>query len=65
MKILVNGAWHETASSNVAAVLRELNYGDSLVATAVNGIFVPVAARVGTPLGEGDRLEVVAPMQGG
>jgi sulfur carrier protein len=35
------------------------------VATAVNGEFVAAAARVRTPLSEGDRVEVLAPMQGG
>ena len=35
------------------------------IATALNGRFVPAPARPGTPLTEGDRIEVVAPMQGG
>ena len=40
-------------------------YGGSAVATAVNGAFVPVAARHGQRLGHGDRVEVLAPRQGG
>jgi sulfur carrier protein len=31
----------------------------------VNGRFVPAPARAATALNDGDKLEVVAPMQGG
>ena len=65
MKILVNGAWRETAAVDVAAALNELGYGESVVATALNGEFVPTGSRTGVRLTEGDRLEVLAPMQGG
>jgi len=65
MKILVNGAWRETVAADVAAALEELGYGETVVATAVNGEFVPARARPATPLAGGDRLEVLAPMQGG
>jgi sulfur carrier protein len=65
MKILVNGSWRETSVAPLAAVLEELGYGGSIVSTAVNGEFVAVDARARTALAEGDRLEVLAPMQGG
>jgi sulfur carrier protein len=65
MKILVNGAWRDTSAADLATVLRELGYGDSVVATAVNGEFVPATSRTDARLTEGDRLEVLAPMQGG
>ncbi|MBV8445241.1 MAG: sulfur carrier protein ThiS [Candidatus Dormibacteraeota bacterium] len=65
MRILVNGAWRETAGGELAAVLRELGYGDAVVATALNGEFVAAAVRAHTPIVEGDRIEVLAPMQGG
>lgn len=65
MKILVNGAWLDTGAGDVAAALHELGYGDSVVATALNGEFVPTGSRTGALLAEGDRLEVLAPMQGG
>jgi sulfur carrier protein len=65
MKILVNGALRDTAAVDVAAALSELGYGEAVVATALNGEFVPAGARPGARLTEGDRLEVVAPMQGG
>jgi len=65
MKILVNGDWRETAARELAATLEELGYGNRIVSTAVNGEFVAAEARVGTALTEGDRIEVLAPMQGG
>jgi sulfur carrier protein len=65
MKILVNGDWRETVTAQLGALLEELGYGDSVVTTAVNGEFVAVSARTRTPLSDGDRLEVLAPMQGG
>jgi len=65
MKILVNGAWRELRAGELAGVLEELGYGDSAVSTAVNGEFVPCGARPATALAEGDRVEVLAPMQGG
>lgn len=65
MKILVNGAWRDTLAHELSAVLEELGYGGSVVTTALNGEFVAAAARPRTRLSEGDRLEVLAPMQGG
>jgi sulfur carrier protein len=65
MKILVNGAWRETGAVDLAAALQDLGYGEAVVATAVNGEFVPAGARPGARLAEGDRVEVLAPMQGG
>jgi sulfur carrier protein len=65
MKILVNGAWRETRAQELPAVLEELGYGGSVVTTAVNDEFVAVGARPRKHLVEGDRLEVLAPMQGG
>jgi len=65
VRILVNGAWRESAGGELAEVLAELGYGDAVVATAVNGEFVAAAARAATPVADGDRIEVLAPMQGG
>jgi sulfur carrier protein len=65
MKILVNGAWHDTVASDLASALKELGYGSAVVATALNGEFVPSGSRQSARLAEGDRLEVLAPMQGG
>ena len=65
MKITLNGEATEVAAADLAAALEELGYGGAKVATAVNEDFVPVAARAATRLAEGDRIEVVAPRQGG
>jgi len=65
MRILVNGAWRETAAAELAAALEELGYGGAVVTTALNGEFVAAPARGGTSLADGDRVEVLAPMQGG
>ena len=65
MKILVNGAWRDTGAADLASALKELGYGDAVVATALNGEFVPADSRLRTPLADGDRVEVLAPMQGG
>ena len=65
MRIQVNGAWRDTGAEQLAAALEDLGYGDSIVTTALNGEFVAVGARARTALREGDRLEVLAPMQGG
>ena len=65
MRILVNGASREIRAADLAAALDELGYGGAVIATAVNGEFVPVPERPGARLADGDRVEVLAPMQGG
>jgi sulfur carrier protein len=65
MKILVNGAWRETQHAGLARALEELGYRGSVVSTAVNGEFIATSQREHTVLAEGDRVEVLAPMQGG
>ncbi|KZY30426.1 thiamine biosynthesis protein ThiS [Roseovarius sp. HI0049] len=65
MKITVNGAPAEVTATTLSEALHELGYAQARVATAVNEQFVPGAARTGTALSEGDRLEILAPRQGG
>lgn len=65
MRILVNGASHEIGAADLSAALDELGYRGAVIATAVNGEFVPAADRQASRLAEGDRIEVLAPMQGG
>ncbi len=64
MTILVNGETQPVAS-DVAALLRRMGLADAVVATALNGRFVAAGARSATPLQPGDRVEILAPMQGG
>lgn len=65
MQIMLNGTPTEVQADTLAAVLDELGYGDAKVATAVNESFVPAAMRGETALAPGDRIEIVAPRQGG
>jgi sulfur carrier protein len=65
MKIVLNGEPREVRAPALDAALDELGFGRATVATAVNGRFVPAPARAATVLAEGDRLEVLAPRQGG
>ena len=65
MKIVVNGEIFEAQSSDLNALLNELDYEPALVATAVNETFVRAKERSATPLREGDRVEILTPRQGG
>lgn len=65
MKIMVNGAPKVVSVQRLSEVLVELGYSGPALATALNGIFVATAARAETVLNDNDRLEVLAPMQGG
>ena len=65
MKIIVNGAERELAVTTLADALEALEYADAVVATALNGSFVAARARAATQLAEGDKIEIVAPRQGG
>lgn len=65
MRIDLNGTPQSVSGGTLALVLDELGYGGKALATALNGAFVPASARARTLLQDGDRLEVLAPMQGG
>lgn len=65
MRISVNGKAREVDAATLAALLLELDYGDAIVATALNQTFVRAIDRAGTPLIEGDAVEIVSPRQGG
>ena len=65
MNLIVNGQRLEADAADLAALLHELDYSDRLVATAINGEFVPKDERAGTHLNEGDKIEILAPMKGG
>lgn len=65
MKIIVNGTPHDSTVGTLAELLIELGKGDAKVATSVNEAFVPKMLRSGQALKDGDRVEIVAPRQGG
>ncbi|NQY59209.1 sulfur carrier protein ThiS [Cognatishimia sp.] len=65
MKLIVNGDAQEVAAATLAEALDVLGYGKAKVATAVNEDFVPAGLRAVHVLQDGDRVEIVAPRQGG
>ena len=65
MRIEVNGEARDLTATTLAQALIDLGWGEAKVATALNGEFVPAAARATQPRRDGDRIEVLAPMQGG
>ena len=64
MNILLNGTPVQTDIRVLAAFL-DHHFSALKVAVAINGAFVPRNLFVSTPIQEGDRLEVLTPMQGG
>lgn len=65
MNIVVNAERHRVEGETLAQILEELGFTNPAVATAVNGSFVPRPQRPEMRLRDGDRVEVLAPMQGG
>ena len=65
MQIELNGAAHMTNASTLLELLQQLELADAVVATALNGQFVPLDKRDDAQLKTGDRVEVLSPMQGG
>jgi sulfur carrier protein len=65
MRLVVNGESQEVPAATLADALQSLDLAEAKVATALNGEFVPARARASTPVKDGDRIEIVAPRQGG
>lgn len=65
MRISLNGEGREVDARTLAEAMTALDFAGAVVATAVNGQFVPASMRHDYQLREGDEIEVVAPMQGG
>ena len=65
MHLLVNGIARDVRATTLSQALDALGYRQAIVATALNGRFVPADRRHATALAEGDALEILAPMQGG
>ncbi len=65
MRLVVNGCDKDLPAADLAALLEAMELAQAKVATALNGEFVPARARAATRLNEGDRVEIVAPRQGG
>jgi sulfur carrier protein len=65
MRLVVNGEPQEVPAATLADALQSLDLAEAKVATALNGEFVPARSRASTPVKDGDRIEIVAPRQGG
>jgi len=65
LKIIVNGDAQETEAQTLSELCATLGYGEMKVATALNGEFVPAPRRDEIRLESEDRIEIVAPRQGG
>lgn len=63
--LVVNGETVASAAHTLGDLVEELGYGERRIATAVNGTFVAGSERAATMLADGDRIEIVAPRQGG
>jgi sulfur carrier protein len=63
--IILNGEPVRTGARTLADLVAGQGFAATAVATAVNGAFVPREARAATLLAAGDRVEIVAPRQGG
>ena len=66
MIIEINGVKKELAAArSLAEAIQHWGYADAPIAVAHNDEFVPRSRYAAIPLQDGDRLEIVAPMQGG
>lgn len=65
MTYIVNGETVESVAATLADLLSALEYEGEWLATAVNGELVHREDRPACRLSDGDRIEVLSPMQGG
>lgn len=65
MKLIVNGEVQALEAATLAELLAVLEYEGDWLATAVNGDLVHREDRVDRRLEDGDRIEILSPMQGG
>ncbi len=65
MRLFLNGEPVEGAAGTLADFVIAQELDPAIVATAVNGDFVPRTEREGVLLKDGDSVEVFSPRQGG
>jgi sulfur carrier protein len=65
IELVVNGRKTDSEARTLAALVAERGLANAVVATAVNGQFVPQAQRATTGLSRGDSIEIVSARQGG
>ncbi|AWM27871.1 sulfur carrier protein ThiS [Sinorhizobium fredii] len=65
MTYIVNGEALESGATTLSDLLLALEYEGEWLATALNGELVHRQDRDACRLSEGDRIEILSPMQGG
>ena len=65
MNVMINGKSEEITELTLAALCKRYLDHPHVIATAVNGEFVPVNDRPERTLKEGDKIEILSPRQGG
>ncbi|SON56271.1 sulfur carrier protein ThiS [Hartmannibacter diazotrophicus] len=65
MRILLNGDAVDFEAATLADFVEMQEFDPDIVATAVNGEFVPRLERAEMLLADGDQVEVFSPRQGG
>ena len=65
MRIILNGEATEVTATTLDRVLLECGYEGDHFATALNGTFIHKQQRQDLELSVDDRIEVVAPLEGG
>jgi sulfur carrier protein len=63
--LVVNGEPVDTHARTLSELVAQMGLAQNAVATALNGEFIARAERAGTQLAAGDKIEIVAPRQGG
>lgn len=65
MQLIINGEDRQVTSDTLSGLLEELAYDHAFLATAKNGDLVCAEDRAACHLCDGDRIEILSPMQGG
>ncbi|WP_337270480.1 sulfur carrier protein ThiS [Oryzifoliimicrobium ureilyticus] len=65
MRLIVNGEPETVTADTLSELLALLEFEGEWLATAVNGEIVHREDRAALQLQEGDRIEILSPMQGG
>ena len=66
IQVSVNGEIKEVSENlNISALIKELGYTTKGFAVAVNTTFVAIDTYVNTIIKENDKIDILAPVQGG
>ena len=65
MLININGVNRQIKANDLQSLCLEMEFDPLIVATALNGEFIPREERTQTLISERDQVEIFAPSQGG